>query len=128
MRPEDMLHNHARRTARPRETLFEFVVGHYRYRCELRDYGAYGIEAQFFENEQCWYSRRFDGRLDPTPLVTHQFTLDDIEEAFDLFSHQRNGILKVALYPGKGHDRRLVKSAASGARDDRRERMPASVN
>jgi hypothetical protein len=66
MRPEDMLHNPERRTARPREKLFEFVVGHYRYRCELRDYGAYGIEAQFFENEQCWYSRRFDGRLDPT--------------------------------------------------------------
>jgi hypothetical protein len=59
-------------------------------------------------------------RVDLTPLVTHQFTLDDIEEAFDLFSHQRNGILKVALYPGKAHDRRLVESPASGARDDRK--------
>jgi threonine dehydrogenase-like Zn-dependent dehydrogenase len=39
-------------------------------------------------------------RVDLSPLVTHKFALDNIEEAFDLFSHQRNGVLKVALYPG----------------------------
>jgi len=38
-------------------------------------------------------------RVDLTPLLTHKFALDDIESAFDLFSHQRNGVLKVALYP-----------------------------
>ena len=38
-------------------------------------------------------------RVDLTPLVTHRFALDDIEEAFDLFSHQRGGVLKVALHP-----------------------------
>ena len=38
-------------------------------------------------------------RVDLTPLVTHHFALDDIQEAFDLFSHQRDGVLKVALYP-----------------------------
>ena len=38
-------------------------------------------------------------RVDLTSLVTHKFALDDIEEAFDLFSHQRDGVLKVALYP-----------------------------
>src|SRR5262249_1807179 len=38
-------------------------------------------------------------RVDLTPLVTHSFALDDIEEAFDLFSHQRGGVLKVALHP-----------------------------
>ena len=38
-------------------------------------------------------------RVDLSPLVTHQFALDDIEEAFELFSHQRDGVLKVALYP-----------------------------
>jgi len=32
-------------------------------------------------------------------VVTHKFALDQIQEAFDLFSHQRNGVLKVALYP-----------------------------
>jgi alcohol dehydrogenase len=38
-------------------------------------------------------------RVDLRPLVTHRFTLDDILEAFELFSHQRDGVLKVALYP-----------------------------
>src|SRR6478736_6482360 len=40
-----------------------------------------------------------NGRVDLTPLVTHRFALDDITEAFDLFSHQRAGVMKVALYP-----------------------------
>ncbi len=39
------------------------------------------------------------GRVDLTPLVTHQFALDDIETAFDLFSHQRDGVLKVVIRP-----------------------------
>ena len=38
-------------------------------------------------------------RVDLTPLVTHRFALDNIAEAYDLFSHQRDGVLKVALYP-----------------------------
>ena len=32
-------------------------------------------------------------------LVTHTFSLDRIEEAYDLFSHQRDGVLKVAIRP-----------------------------
>jgi threonine dehydrogenase-like Zn-dependent dehydrogenase len=39
------------------------------------------------------------GRADLTPLVTHRFTLDQIEEAYELFSHQRDGVLKVAITP-----------------------------
>jgi threonine dehydrogenase-like Zn-dependent dehydrogenase len=38
-------------------------------------------------------------RVDLSPLVTHRFVLDDILEAYDLFSRQRGGVLKVALYP-----------------------------
>jgi threonine dehydrogenase-like Zn-dependent dehydrogenase len=38
-------------------------------------------------------------RIDVSPLLTHQFALDDIHEAFELFSQQRDGVLKVALYP-----------------------------
>ncbi len=38
-------------------------------------------------------------RADLTPLVTHRFRLDDIVEAYDLFSHQRDGVLKVAVTP-----------------------------
>jgi alcohol dehydrogenase len=38
-------------------------------------------------------------RIDVSPLLTHHFALDDIQEAFELFSQQRDGVLKVALYP-----------------------------
>ena len=38
-------------------------------------------------------------RVDTRPLVTHRFELDDIEAAYDLFSHQRDGVLKVAITP-----------------------------
>ncbi|HET7232984.1 MAG TPA: NAD(P)-dependent alcohol dehydrogenase [Longimicrobium sp.] len=37
------------------------------------------------------------GRADLRPLVTHRFTLDQIEAAYDLFGHQRDGVLKVAI-------------------------------
>ncbi|TPE49879.1 NAD(P)-dependent alcohol dehydrogenase [Amaricoccus solimangrovi] len=37
------------------------------------------------------------GRVDLKPLVTHHYKLDDIEAAYDLFSHQRDGVLKVAI-------------------------------
>lgn len=39
------------------------------------------------------------GRVDTRPLVTHRFALDQIEEAYELFSHQRDGVLKVAIRP-----------------------------
>jgi threonine dehydrogenase-like Zn-dependent dehydrogenase len=39
------------------------------------------------------------GRVDLKPLVTHRFKLDQVEEAYDLFSHQRDGVLKVAITP-----------------------------
>jgi threonine dehydrogenase-like Zn-dependent dehydrogenase len=38
-------------------------------------------------------------RVDLTPLVTHKFRLDQIHEAYELFSHQQDNVLKVALYP-----------------------------
>lgn len=39
------------------------------------------------------------GRFDPLPLITHRFALADIVEAYDLFSHRRDGVLKVAIRP-----------------------------
>jgi len=39
------------------------------------------------------------GRFDPLPLITHRFALDDIVEAYDLFSNRRDGVLKVAINP-----------------------------
>ena len=37
------------------------------------------------------------GLVDLRPLVTHRYKLDQIEEAYDLFAHQRDGVLKVAI-------------------------------
>ncbi|WP_157215265.1 NAD(P)-dependent alcohol dehydrogenase [Flavisphingomonas formosensis] len=39
------------------------------------------------------------GRVDTGALVTHRFALDDIESAYELFSNQRDGVLKVAVRP-----------------------------
>ncbi len=39
------------------------------------------------------------GRFDSKALVTHHFSLDDIETAYDVFAHQRDGVLKVAIKP-----------------------------
>ena len=55
-------------------------------------------------------------RVDLTPLITHHFALDDIETALDLFAHQRDGVLKVALHPVMHvpeRERHLVSTAAS---------------
>jgi threonine dehydrogenase-like Zn-dependent dehydrogenase len=38
------------------------------------------------------------GRADLRPLVTHHFELREIEAAYDLFAHQRDGVLKVAIH------------------------------
>lgn len=39
------------------------------------------------------------GRVDLRPMVTHRFRLDQIEQAYDLFANQRDGVLKVAITP-----------------------------
>ncbi len=39
------------------------------------------------------------GRVDLKPMVTHRFTLDEIEQAYELFANQRDGVLKVAITP-----------------------------
>ena len=38
-------------------------------------------------------------RLDLTPLITHHFDLSDLTAGYDLFSHQRDGVMKVAIHP-----------------------------
>jgi alcohol dehydrogenase len=39
------------------------------------------------------------GRADLRSLVTHRFKLDQIEQAYELFANQRDGVLKVAITP-----------------------------
>jgi alcohol dehydrogenase len=38
-------------------------------------------------------------RVDLKPLVTHRFPLSEIEQAYELFGAQRDGVLKVAIVP-----------------------------
>ena len=38
-------------------------------------------------------------RFDPTQLITHNFALDNIVEAYQLFGDRRDGVLKVAIRP-----------------------------
>ncbi len=39
------------------------------------------------------------GRVDLGAMVTHRFKLDEIEAAYELFGHQRDGVLKIAITP-----------------------------
>jgi alcohol dehydrogenase len=39
------------------------------------------------------------GRFDPTPLITHTFSLQDIGKAYQLFGDRSDGVLKVAIRP-----------------------------
>jgi threonine dehydrogenase-like Zn-dependent dehydrogenase len=39
------------------------------------------------------------GRIDLQAMVTHRFPLERIEEAYELFANQRDGVLKVAITP-----------------------------
>jgi len=50
------------------------------------------------------------GRTDLTPLLTHAFTLEQLPEAYELFSRQSDGVLKVGIYPaGVPHSRTPVR-------------------
>ena len=37
------------------------------------------------------------GKIDTTPLITHRYKLEDIEEAYHLFENKLNGVIKVAI-------------------------------
>lgn len=37
------------------------------------------------------------GRIDTTPLITHRYALDDIEEAYRIFENRLDGVIKVAI-------------------------------
>jgi alcohol dehydrogenase len=39
------------------------------------------------------------GRFDPTPLITHRFSLEEIGEAYRIFSNRLDGVLKIAIRP-----------------------------
>lgn len=39
------------------------------------------------------------GRFDPTPLITHRFSLDEIVQGYEIFGQRAEGVLKVAIKP-----------------------------
>ena len=41
-----------------------------------------------------------EGKLDTVPLITHTYPLKDIDEAYALFEHKRDGVIKVAIACG----------------------------
>jgi alcohol dehydrogenase len=57
------------------------------------------------------------GKLDLSPFITHSFELGDIEDAYELFGNQRDGVVKVALYPNgkRPAGRERVAAAAAPA-------------
>lgn len=38
------------------------------------------------------------GKIDTTPLITHRFPLDRIEEAYRIFENNEDGVIKIAVY------------------------------
>ena len=52
-------------------------------------------------------------RVDLTPLLTHHFTLEQLPEAFELFSRQADGVMKVVIHPaGVAKGDRLLQEPA----------------
>ena len=39
------------------------------------------------------------GKIDTTPLITHRFTLNEIETAYNIFENKLDGVIKTAIYP-----------------------------
>jgi hypothetical protein len=58
------------RVPQPGERLFTFERDQTRYRCELRDFGEYGCEAQFFEGDEFIIGLRFEDLNAGDSIVT----------------------------------------------------------
>lgn len=58
------------------------------------------------------------GRVDLTPLLTHRFGLEDIAEAYEIFSQQRDGVMKVVLHPTIQRGDRLLQEAVETAEQE----------
>ena len=39
------------------------------------------------------------GLIDTTPLITHRYSLEDIEEAYRVFENREEGVIKIAIHP-----------------------------
>ena len=68
----------------------------------------FGVELDVCDEGEYWETRSVfhgtndmvqSGRFDPTPLITHRFSLDEIPQAYQLFGERSDGVLKVAIKP-----------------------------
>ena len=39
------------------------------------------------------------GKIDTTTLITHHFTLCDIEQAYSVFENKMDDVIKIAIHP-----------------------------
>lgn len=39
-----------------------------------------------------------EGKIDTTPLITHHFALNEIEEAYRVFENKLDSVIKIAIY------------------------------
>lgn len=46
-----------------------------------------------------------EGKIDTTPLITHRFPLEEIEEAYRIFENRLDGVIKIAVYPPAKRER-----------------------
>ena len=38
-------------------------------------------------------------KIDTTPLITHTYSLQDIDEAYDIFENRKDHVIKIAIRP-----------------------------
>ena len=49
------------------------------------------------------------GKIDTTPLITHRYKLEDIEEAYHLFENKLDGVIKIAITPSEEPSEKQIK-------------------
>lgn len=90
---------------KPGGTLSSVGVYSHNLSVEMRDFGA-GIADKKIATTLCPGGKERmtrlmrlveSGRIDLTPLLTHRFHLDEIHDAYTLFSGQKDNVLKVAI-------------------------------
>ena len=41
--------------------------------------------------------KKFNSKIDTTPLITHRFALKDIGKAYEIFENKLAGVIKIAI-------------------------------
>ena len=84
------------------EQMIDDVVKHAGFRAAiLRYFNPVGAHASGRLGEAPTDSKTIgsDFKVDLTPLITHRFRMDEIQEAYAVFGERRQGVIKLALRP-----------------------------